>query len=76
VRAEHGGAGSFASEEQYRFALENGLAAAVDRFSDELIRRNLDENGGKKTTVLSDLGISTRILYAAIARMRGNGNAS
>ncbi len=74
VRAETGSAGSFASEEQYRFALENGLTAAVDRFSDDLIRRNLDENGGKKTTVLSDLGISTRILYAAIARMRGQRN--
>lgn len=74
VRAEHAGAGSFASEEQYRYALENGLTSAVNRFSDELIRRSLDENGGKKTTVLSDLNISTRLLYAALARMRGERN--
>ncbi len=71
VRAEHGASGGFVGEEQYRFALENGLAATVDRFSDEIIRRNLDENGGKKTVVLSDLKISTRLLYAALARMRG-----
>lgn len=71
VRTEHGSAGGFVGEEQYRFALENGLGAAVDRFSDEIIRRNLDDNGGKKTAVLSDLNISTRLLYAALARLRG-----
>ena len=71
VRAEHGTLSAFANEEHYRFALENGLAAAVDRFSDELIRRGLDENEGKKTKVLSELKISTRLLYAALARMRG-----
>jgi DNA-binding NtrC family response regulator len=71
VRTEHGSAGGFVGEEQYRFALENGLGAAVDRFSDEIIRRNLDDNGGKKTAVLSDLKISTRLLYAALARLRG-----
>jgi two-component system response regulator HydG len=76
VRTEGGGAAGFASEEQYRYALENGLTAAVDRFSDELIRRNLDDNGGKKTAVLSDLGISTRLLYAALARMRGESSQS
>lgn len=71
VRTEHGSAGGFVGEEQYRFALENGLTAAVDRFSDEIIRRSLDDNGGKKTAVLSDLNISTRLLYAALARLRG-----
>jgi len=71
VRAEHGATGGFVGEEQYRYALENGLTAAVDRFSDEIIRRNLDDHGGKKTATLADLKISTRLLYAALARLRG-----
>ncbi|MEK7234816.1 MAG: sigma 54-interacting transcriptional regulator [Elusimicrobiota bacterium] len=71
VRAEHGTSGAFTSEEQYRCALENGLGQTVDRFSDEIIRRSLAENGGKKTKVLSDLKISTRLLYSSLARMRG-----
>lgn len=75
VRAEHGTAGAFVTEEQYRFALENGLAGAADRFADEIIKRSLDEHGGKKTAVMSELGISTRLLYAALARMRGGPGA-
>lgn len=76
VRAENGTSGGFVGEEQYRFALENGLTAAMDRFSDEIIRRSLDENGGKKTEVLAGLKISTRLLYAALARMRGGPSES
>ncbi|OGR98489.1 MAG: hypothetical protein A2V88_05960 [Elusimicrobia bacterium RBG_16_66_12] len=62
------GGGAFASEEQYRFALKNGLDASVDRMTDEIVRRCLDENNGKKTKVLADLKISTRLLYASLKR--------
>ena len=62
------GGGAFTSDEQYRFAMKNGLDAAVDRLTDEIVRRCLEENGGKKTKVLTDLKISTRLLYASLKR--------
>jgi DNA-binding NtrC family response regulator len=58
----------FVSEEQYRFAKHHGLDEAVDRFVDTIIRRSLADNGGKKTAVLSDLDIATRILYTSLNR--------
>ena len=58
----------FATDAQYRYARERGLGAAVDRFTDELVARCLQENGGKKTAVLADLDISTRLLYASLER--------
>ena len=58
----------FVSEEQYRFALDRGLDAAVDRFVDAVIKRSLSHHNGKKTKVLDDLKISTRILYASLKR--------
>jgi DNA-binding NtrC family response regulator len=58
----------FISEAQYRLALDKGLDYAVERFVDAIIHRNLNENGGRKTKVLSDLKISTRILYASFRR--------
>lgn len=61
-------AADFLTEEQYRYALERGLDAAVDRFVDAAIKRNLAYNGGKKTKVLDELKISTRILYASLKR--------
>ncbi len=59
---------AFLSESHYRVALDKGLDFAVERFVDAIIRRNMDENGGRKTKVLSDLKISTRILYASLRR--------
>ncbi|MFI5363165.1 MAG: sigma-54-dependent transcriptional regulator [Elusimicrobiota bacterium] len=58
----------FASPAQYALAVEKGLDHSVELFVDAIIRRNLAENGGRKTKVLSDLKISTRILYASLRR--------
>ncbi|HAZ07654.1 MAG TPA: hypothetical protein DCZ01_03815, partial [Elusimicrobia bacterium] len=58
----------FISEAQYRLALDKGLDHAVERYVDAIIHRNLTENAGRKTQVLSDLKISTRILYASSRR--------
>ncbi len=58
----------FVTEEQYKVALNKGLTEAVDRFVDSIILRNLEENGGYKSRVLSALRISTRILYASLNR--------
>lgn len=58
----------YVSEAQYRLALDKGLDLAAERFVDTIIHRNLAENAGRKTKVLSDLKISTRILYAALRR--------
>jgi len=63
----------FAGEEQYRFALRDGLNAAVDRFIDSIIRRSMEENGGTKAQTLRDLRISTRILYASLRRTARHG---
>lgn len=60
--------GDFATDEQYRFALSEGLDRAVDRFVDSVVRRNLQANGGKKTRALADLKISTRLLYSSLKR--------
>jgi DNA-binding NtrC family response regulator len=59
-------AGGFVDDAQYAFAVERGLDKALERFSSEIIRRNLSENGGVKVKTLSNLGISTRALYAAL----------
>jgi DNA-binding NtrC family response regulator len=64
-------AGDFVTEDQYGFALQEGLAAAVNRFIDRIVARNLDANDGKKTKVLGDLDISTRLLYASLKRRGG-----
>ena len=56
------------TNEQYRFALQKGLDEAVNRFIDRLIARNLEANDGKKTKVLEDLRISTRLLYGSLKR--------
>jgi len=56
----------FVTEDQYRCALRDGLNGSVDRFTREIVQRNLAENGGKKTRTLSALKISTRLLYSAL----------
>ncbi len=63
--------GGFVTEEQYRFALRHGLNEAMDRFVDAIIGRSLEESGGKKTKVLAELKIATRLLYVSLKRMAG-----
>lgn len=67
--------GEFASEEQYQFAIHNGLAATVERVVDSIIRRSLEENSGIKAKVLTDLKLSTRALYASLRRTKTGGEA-
>ena len=63
--------GDFMTERQYRYALDKGLDAAVERLVYEAVRRNLNENGGKKTKTLADLKISTRLLYSTLKKSGG-----
>ena len=67
--------GEFAGEEQYQFALSNGLAATVERLIDSIIHRNLRENEGVKAKVLTDLKLSTRALYASLRRKKSGREA-
>jgi len=68
MRVEQG-TGSFVTEEQYRFALSQGLDQAVERFIDTIIKRTLAQNEGRKTKTMADLQISTRLLYGALKRI-------
>lgn len=58
----------FVTEEQYRFALDNGLNALVDKIVDTVIKRNLTERAGNKSRVLEALDIANRILYKSLNR--------
>ncbi len=69
MRVEEG-AGSFVTDEQFRFALSQGLDDAVERFVDTIVKRALAKNDGHKTKTLSDLRISTRLLYTSLKRFR------
>jgi len=60
--------GAFVGESQYRYALDQGLDQAVDRFTRGIIMRNLSENHGKKTKTLAALKISTRLLYSTLRK--------
>jgi DNA-binding NtrC family response regulator len=63
-RAEH----PSLTESQYRMAKAQGLSAAVDALVDAAVARCLEENNGKKTKVLKELKISTRLLYSSLKR--------
>lgn len=54
----------------YDYALQHGLAAAVDHLTADIIGRNLSENGGKRAAALAQLKISKRLLYATLAKAR------
>jgi len=58
----------FVMAEQFRLAKELGLHEVTDRFVDTIIAMSLAENGGKRTQVLKDLRISTRLLYVSLER--------
>lgn len=53
----------------YAYALANGLEAALEKVSGEIIARNLRENEGKKTKTMTDLKISTRLLYSTVKKL-------
>lgn len=61
--------GDFLTKQQYRFAREQGLHRAMERFVDEVIKRSLSENQGNKAKVKAALKITHRILYNALARI-------
>lgn len=61
-------ADEFLSEQQYRYALEHGLYAALERFEDGAIRRSLADNESRKNKVMSDLKIDTGLLYRSLKR--------
>jgi DNA-binding NtrC family response regulator len=52
----------------YADALARGLEAALEKISDEIIARNMRENDGVRTKTMTDLKISTRLLYASLKR--------
>lgn len=62
----------FVEEVQYLYAMEAGLPAAMDRFAEEVIRRNLSENGGVRTKTMAELKISTRLLYSTLKKRGGS----
>lgn len=68
--------GGFFTDEQYRAAVTGGLAAAVNRFIDGIISRNLTENGGMKSKVLTELRIANRLLYTSLSRSGKGGGGS
>lgn len=57
-----------ANRDLYAYALKNGLEAAIDKVTSEIIIRNLRENDGKKSKTMADLKISTRLLYSTLKR--------
>jgi len=59
-----------AGQGDYKYAVENGLDAALDRFIAGLISRSLAENHGKRAATLAQLKISKRLLYATLAKTR------
>lgn len=63
----------FVGDLQYRYALEHGLYAAVERFEDGAIRRSLADNEGRKNKVMSDLKIDTGLLYRSLKRTGRHG---
>ena len=63
-----GGVENFATDAQYRRAIDLGLDEAVNCFIDALVKRNVSENGGKRNKTLKELKISTRTLYNSLRR--------
>jgi DNA-binding NtrC family response regulator len=53
--------------------VKDGLQAALDKVAEEIVVRNLAENGGVRTKTMADLRISTRLLYSVIKKTGENG---
>ncbi len=56
------------TQAQYDYALEHGLAGVVENLQAGIIRRNLNENHGKKAATLKQLKISKRLLYSVVTK--------
>jgi len=54
------------TQAQYDYAQEHGLIELAENLKAAIIRRNLDENHGKKAATLKQLGISKRLLYSVV----------
>ena len=72
TQSVHADAGAgFFTEALYEYALKNGLNKALERSAYEIIRRNLNETGGKKVKTRGNLKISTRMLYTLLKKFDG-----
>ena len=56
----------FITRNQYEYTLKHGLAPAIEKFTREIVLKNLSENGEIKTKTISKLKISTRLLYSVL----------
>lgn len=54
------------TQAQYDYALKNGLSELAENLKAAMIRRNLEENHGKKAATLEQLRISKRLLYSVV----------
>ncbi|MEW5815342.1 MAG: sigma-54 dependent transcriptional regulator [Spirochaetota bacterium] len=54
------------TQTQYDYALRNGLIELAENLKAAIIRRNLEENHGKKAATLEQLKISKRLLYSVV----------
>ncbi len=61
------------SQAQYDYALKNGLSELAENLKAAMIRRNLDENHGKKAATLEQLKISKRLLYSVVGPKQPGG---
>ncbi|MBI5743802.1 MAG: sigma-54-dependent Fis family transcriptional regulator [Elusimicrobia bacterium] len=61
-------AGGGGLDDVYSDALARGLEAALDKVADQVIARSLAETGGVRTRTMTELKISTRLLYASLRR--------
>ena len=61
-------ADEFVEDRQYRHVLEHGLRDAIKRFEDDVIRRSLADNDGRKNAVMSALKIDAALLSRALER--------
>lgn len=56
------------TQAQYDHALKYGLAGLVENLKSEIIKRNINENHGKKAATLKQLKISKRLLYSVLGK--------
>lgn len=65
IRAVQGEA-EMVTASQYRYALENGLNALLDRVAQAVVRKHLQENGGKTRQAIVELRTNPYAFYKAL----------